>query len=159
MAAPYPRAGSHGGTPRREPYPLQDPHFDAEMTVLRWLDLAVLAVALPVFIALDAPILGYAVAGGAWLVGRGIHLAAQRRAKRELARGNRRGAVGLMGAVTLGRVWLVALSVLIVGLAEREAGLAAALLAAALFTAYLAGVGLSRLLDPEANQAPGGSQA
>jgi hypothetical protein len=121
------------------------------MTALRWLDLAVLVLALPVFVALDAPILGYVVAGGAWLVGRAFHLAAQRRAKRELAKGNRRGAVGLMGAATLARVWLVALSVLLVGLAEREAGLAAALLAAALFSAYFAGLGLTRLLEPEGN--------
>jgi putative exporter of polyketide antibiotics len=118
------------------------------VSVLRWLDLAVLAAALPTFIALGAPLLGYVVAGGAWLVGRAAHLAAQARATAALSEGNRRGAVGLMGAVTLGRVWLVALSVLIVGLAEREAGLAAAVLAAALFTSYLAGLGLTRLLEP-----------
>ena len=43
-----------------------------------------------------------------------------------------------MAAATLGRVWLITLAVLLVGLAEREAGLAAALLSAALFTVYLA---------------------
>ena len=54
-----------------------------------------------------------------------------------------------MGAATLGRVWLIALAVLIVGLVEREAGLAAALLSAALFTLYLGSRVLDRLLHPE----------
>jgi hypothetical protein len=129
------------------------------MTLLRWLDVVVLAIALPAFIAFDAPIAGYAVGGGAWLIGRAIHAVAERRARRALAAGNRRGAVGAMAAVTLGRVWLVALAVLLVGLAEREAGLAAAVLAAALFTAHLAGLGLSRLSERDSIEAPEGNHA
>jgi hypothetical protein len=54
-----------------------------------------------------------------------------------------------MAASTLGRVWLIALSVLIVGLVEREAGLAAALLSVALFTLYFGGRMLDRLLHPD----------
>jgi putative exporter of polyketide antibiotics len=46
-------------------------------------------------------------------------------------------------------VWLIALAVLLVGLAEREAGLAAALLSAALFTVYLATQFVTRLLAAE----------
>jgi hypothetical protein len=46
---------------------------------------------------------------------------------------------------TLGRVWLLALAVLLVGLAEREAGLAAALLALALFSVHFGARGLARL--------------
>jgi putative exporter of polyketide antibiotics len=46
-------------------------------------------------------------------------------------------------------VWLIALAVLLVGLAEREAGLAAALLSAALFTVYLAAQFAVRLLAPQ----------
>lgn len=129
------------------------------MTLLRWLDMVVLVIALPIFIAVDAPLAGYAVGGGAWLIGRAIHAVAERRARSALAAGNRRGAVGAMAAVTLGRVWLVALAVLLVGLAEREAGLAAAVLAAALFTAYFAGLGLSRLFEPESIRAPEGNRA
>lgn len=129
------------------------------MTLLRWLDIVVLAIALPAFIAVDAPFAGYAVGGGAWLVGRAIHAVAERRARGALAAGNRRGAMGAMAAVTLGRVWLVALAVLLVGLAEREAGLAAAVLAAALFTAHFAGVGLARLFEPDSIQAAEGNHA
>jgi hypothetical protein len=119
------------------------------MTILRWLDIAVLVLALPVFIALDAPLLGYAVCGGAWLVGRAAHLAAERHASTALAEGNRNRALGTMAVATLGRVWLVALAVLLVGLSDRDAGLAAALLAAAIVTAYFIGLGLQRLFEPE----------
>jgi putative exporter of polyketide antibiotics len=57
-----------------------------------------------------------------------------------------------MGASTLGRVWLIALAVLIVGLVEREAGLAAALLSVALFTLYLGSRVFERLLYPEGGE-------
>ncbi len=119
------------------------------MSVLRLLDLGVLALALPVFLAIGAPILGYLVCGGAWLVGRAAHHAAERRAKASLAAGNRRVALGVMAVATLGRVWLVVLAILLVGLADREAGLAAALLGVAVVTAYFIGQGLAHLLEPE----------
>ena len=108
-----------------------------------------LALALPVFLVFGLPMLGYAVAGGAWLVGRALHLAAERQAVSSLRGGNRRGALGVMAAATLGRVWLVALAILIVGLADRESGLAAAVLAAALVTTQLASQAFARLLYPE----------
>ena len=107
-----------------------------------------LAVALPVFLAFGFPMLGYAVCAGTWLLGRGLHLLAERHAAASLRDGNRRGALGVMAMAKLGRVWLVALAILLVGLSEREAGLAAALLAAALVTAMLAGQGLARLFEP-----------
>ena len=119
---------------------------------LRFADLALLALALPVFVVAGWPLLGYAVAAGAWLVARAVGLLAERRASRDLAGGERRHAMGVMAMAMLGRVWLVALAVLLVGLAEREAGLAAALLAAALFTVYLGGRGLARLFEPEASR-------
>jgi hypothetical protein len=114
---------------------------------LRYADLALLAAALPLFVVAGWPLLGYAVAGGAWLCARAIGLIAERRASRDLAGGERRHAMGVMAMAMLGRVWLLALAVLLVGLAEREAGLAAALLAAALFTVYLGGQGLARLFS------------
>ena len=119
---------------------------------LRFADLALLALALPAFVVAGWPLLGYAVAAGAWLVARAVGLLAERRASRDLAGGERRHAMGVMAMAMLGRVWLLALAVLLVGLAEREAGLAAALLAAALFTVYLGGRGLARLFEPEASR-------
>ena len=116
---------------------------------LRYADLGLLALALPAFIVAGWPLLGYAVAAAAWLAGRGIEYAAKRRAIRSLASGERRTALGTMAAATLGRVWLITLSVLVVGLVEREAGLAAAILSLALFTLYMVAKVLDRLLYPE----------
>jgi hypothetical protein len=117
--------------------------------VMRCGDLVLLALALPAFLVAGWPMLGYAVAAAAWLAQRGIQLLASRRVKSSIASGDRRAALGIMGATTLGRVWLIALAVLIVGLTDREAGLAAALLSAALFTLYFGGQVLDRLLHPE----------
>lgn len=114
---------------------------------LRYADLALLALALPLFIVAGWPLLGYAVAAAAWLAQRGIHRLAERRSARALAARDRRGALGTVAAATLGRVWLVTLSILLVGLlAEREDGLAAAVLTLFLVTAFLGSQFLSRLL-------------
>ena len=117
--------------------------------VVRYADLGLLAIALPVFLLFGFPILGYVVCAAAWLAGRAMHLAAERSATASLGRGRRRNAMGTMAAATLGRVWLLALAILIVGLADRESGLAAAVLAAAVVTVYFAGQGIGRLLEPE----------
>jgi hypothetical protein len=109
----------------------------------------VLAAALAVFALGGFPLLGYAVAAAAWLAQRGIQLLAGRRAARELALGNRQRAMGTVAATTLGRVWLMATAVLLVGIAVREAGLAAALLLLVLFTVSFAAQGVAYLLEPE----------
>jgi hypothetical protein len=121
------------------------PRTGRPVPALRYADLALLAVALPIFIVAGWPLLGYAVAGGAWLAARAIGLVAERRVASDLAGGERRHAVGVMAMATLGRVWLLALAVLIVGLAGREPGLAAALLALALFSVHFGARGLARL--------------
>ena len=120
------------------------------VTVLRYADLVVLAVALPIFLLAGWPLLGYAVAAAAWLIQRTLQVVTDRAALAKLQEGNRRNAMGIVGAATLGRLWLVTLSVLLVGgLAEREDGLAAAILSATLVTAYLVGLGFARLFDPD----------
>jgi hypothetical protein len=117
--------------------------------VARYIDLVLLVLALPAFIIAGWPLLGYVVAAAAWLLQRGIQLIASRRVRSSMASGDRRTAMGIMGATTLGRVWLIALAVLIVGLTDREAGLAAALLSAALFTLYFGSQIVDRFLHPE----------
>lgn len=125
-------------------------------TALRFFDLVLLAAALPVFIAADLPMAGYLVAAGVWLAQHGIELGADRAVARAVAEGDRRKAMGWIGATTLARVWVVTLGVLLVGLlSSREAGLAAAVLAAILFTVHLGGRLLGRLLWPP-DQAGGG---
>jgi hypothetical protein len=118
--------------------------------VLRYLDLILLIVALPVFIAANLPIVAYVVIAAVWLAQHGIELYAERAAASAVAGGDRRSAMGWIGATTLARVWLIALAVLLVGLiGSKDAGLAAAVLAAILFTVHLGTRVLARLLSPE----------
>lgn len=105
------------------------------LTLLRYLDLAVLALALPVFVVADLPLLGWGVTAAAWLLQRGIQVFAARRA---VATGDRRAAVGVLAGSLFARLFLVCLSVLAAGLIEREAGLSAGILVAALFTVFFA---------------------
>jgi len=118
--------------------------------LIRYADLALLVIALPVFVFADLPMLGYAVVAAAWIVQRAALFAAERRVASSLAAGDRRAAVGVKAASTLGRAWFVAACVLLVGLlGDREDGLAAAVLAAILFTAQLGGAALSRMTAGE----------
>jgi phosphatidylglycerophosphate synthase len=119
------------------------------MSPPKHVDLLLLAVALAVFAIGGLPLLGYAVAAAAWLAQRGVQVLAARRAAEELGHGNRQRAMGTVAATTLGRVWLMATAVLLVGIAEREAGLAAALLLLALFTVSFAAQGVAYLLEPD----------
>ncbi|HKO37420.1 MAG TPA: hypothetical protein VJU14_03530 [Solirubrobacterales bacterium] len=119
------------------------------MSPPKYVDLLALVAALAVFLLGGFSLLGYAVAAGAWLTQRGIQVLAQRRMRQELARGNRQKAMGLVAGSGLGRVWLMATAVLLVGVAEREAGLAAALLLLALFTLSFAAQGIAHLFDDQ----------
>jgi len=120
------------------------------MSPPKYVDLLVLAAALAVFLLAGLPMLGYAVGAVAWLAQRGIQMVAIRRSQAELKAGNRQKAMGIVAATTLGRVWLMATAVLLVGLAEREAGLAAAVLVLTLFTVSFAAQGFAHLFgEPE----------
>lgn len=120
------------------------------MSPPKYLDLLLLAAGLVVFALAGFPLLGYAVAAGCWLAQRGVQVLATRRATDELHAGNRQKAMGIVAATTLGRVWLMATAVLLVGLADREAGLAAAVLVLVLFTVSFAAQGLAHLFgEPE----------
>jgi hypothetical protein len=117
----------------------------------KYVDLLLLAAALAVFLLADLPLLGYTVGAVAWLAQRGIQMVAAQRTRQELQAGNRQKAMGIVAATTLGRVWLMATAVLVVGLlGQREDGLAAGVLLAALFTVSFAAQGLSHLFgEPE----------
>jgi hypothetical protein len=111
----------------REPRPARVP------AVVQLLDLIVLAVALPVFIAASLPIAGYLAAAGAWLGQRAVQMVIRRRAA---ASEDPRTVVGLTAGSMIARGWLVALVIFLVGLSDNDAGLAAAVLVIALFTVY-----------------------
>jgi hypothetical protein len=104
------------------------------LRLLRHLDLAVLALALAIFLATGLPILGWAVAAAAWLGQRAISVVLERKAR---ASNEPRAVAGLMVGSMLSRGWLVALAIFGAGLAERKAGLCAAVLFLLLFTLHL----------------------
>lgn len=103
--------------------------------LLRNLDLAVLAIALPVYVVAGFPMLGWAAATGAWLCARLLQALLDRRA---LARGDRRAALRARAGALIARLYLVGLAVLAAGIVEREAGVAAGALAAVVFTVFFA---------------------
>jgi hypothetical protein len=100
---------------------------------VRYLDLVLLALALPVFLAAGLPLLGYAAGAAAWLAQRALQLWLNRRAA---ASDDPRTVVGIAAGSMIGRGWLVALTIFAAGLSDEEAGLAAAVLVIVLFTAY-----------------------
>jgi len=105
------------------------------MRVVRYLDLALLALALPVFLLAGLPLLGWGAMALAWSVQRAISTYVTRRAA---ASRDPRTVAGLLTGSMIGRAWLIALTIFGVGLAERKAGLSAAVLAIALLTIYIA---------------------
>ena len=106
------------------------------LRMLRFLDLALLALALPIFVAAGLPLLGYAGAATGWLVQRGVQALIEKRARES---DDPRTVAGLMTGSMIARGWIVAGSIFVVGLSEREAGLSAAILSITLFTFYFTG--------------------
>ena len=84
------------------------------MLVLKYLDLVILAIALPIFLVAGWPMLGYAAGAVAWLVQRAIHDVLARRAA---ASDDPTTVVGLMAGSMIGRGWLVALTIFAAGMA------------------------------------------
>ena len=106
----------------------------AMRTLLRFPDFLVLAIALPVFIAADLPIVGWAVAAVTWLASSILIIFMQSRAAHAT---EARHQVGLVVGGSLARAWIAAAGILIAYLIGGEdAGLACALLMILLFTIY-----------------------
>jgi hypothetical protein len=100
--------------------------------VLRNLDLAILALALPVFALGGLPVLGWLTAAGVWAMWRGVGELAERRADGEE---DPRRVAGLMAGSMIGRGWALGLILLAVGLgAGDDVGLSAAVLSVVMFT-------------------------
>jgi hypothetical protein len=114
------------------------------LRMLRYADLAVLAAALPVFVAADLSMFAWAGVTAAWLLQRGAHAFLLGRAE---ASGNPRAAVGLMSVSILGRIWFIALAVLGIGLIDDEAGLPAAVLMAVTFQVWFTALFVTRGLE------------
>ena len=116
------------------------------LRMLRYLDLIVLVLALPIFVAADLPLLGWAGAAVGWIVQRLIAAGISKRAQES---GDPRTVAGLMTGSMIARGWIVAGSIFVVGLTEREAGLSAAILAITLFTFYFTSQLMTRPFEQE----------
>ncbi len=123
------------------------------MTFVRNLDLALLAIALPVFLVAGLPLLGWATAAVIWALWRGIGEWADRRAAAAAAEDDPRRMAGIAAGSMIGRGWLLGLILLGVGLASNDdVGLSAAVLALALFTVHFT---FKLILRPFEPQRPG----
>jgi hypothetical protein len=124
--------------------PTSDPLF-----AVRYLDVLVVVLAAPFVLLTGAPVLGYAAGAAAWIVTRVLGVWLERAARR---RNDPRALVGVSFGVLMGRVWVLGITILVVGLAgARSDGLMAALLALVAFTIYLA---TSLILRPLERNAP-----
>jgi hypothetical protein len=100
--------------------------------VLRNLDLAVLAIALPIFIAAGIPILGWVTGAGLYVGQRLIRAFAEKKAEQA---DDPRTTVGVLAGSMIARGWIVSGAILAVGLTTESAvGLSAAVLFLATFT-------------------------
>lgn len=104
------------------------------MRILRNVDLAVLVIALPVFLVADINIIGWVTGAGLYVGQKLVRAYAIRRAERA---DDPRTTVGLLAGSMLARGWIVSGTILAVGLTtESEVGLSAAVLFLATFTVY-----------------------
>ncbi len=105
------------------------------MLVVRWLDVVLVLLAAPFVLVAGLPVLGYVVGAVLWTLQRVAQGVIDRRAR---AQTDLRSTVGLQVAGIVGRGWLVALTILAVGLAaEREDGATAAVVVLAAFSVHL----------------------
>jgi hypothetical protein len=111
-------------TPETKPTPMS-------VKVLRNVDVPVLALALVLFLVAGLPIAGWIAGAGAWAIQRGVDELAKSRAKKA---GDVRTRVGLLAGSMILRGWIVAGIIVAVGIGDKDAGLAAAILFIAVFT-------------------------
>ena len=113
------------------------------LRVIRHLDLLMLALALPVFVAAGWPIAGWGAGTGIYLVQWVVRELTTRRADRSK---DPREVVGLLAASMIGRGFFAAIAILLVGLSDNDAGLAAAILFLGAFSiAFMMGIALRPL--------------
>jgi hypothetical protein len=111
--------------------PTSDP-----LVFVRYLDVALIVLAAPFVVLMGGPVLGYVVGGSVWIASRFVAAAIERSARKSRSP---RAQVGISFGVLMARAWLMAIAILVVGLAgDREDGLMAALLALVAFSVYLA---------------------
>src|ERR671925_1000411 len=122
------QAGARLLLPRRTPLTTQALKASDPMPLraLRYMDFAILAIALPVFVAAGLPLLGWAGVAGAWIAQRAVQAAINKRARESHDPGT---VAGLLTASMIARGWLVAGPGFLVGVARGGARLSGGVLA------------------------------
>jgi hypothetical protein len=116
--------------------------------VLRNLDVVLVVIVAPVALALGAPVLGYAIGAGAWVVQRIVAHYDRRWLSREAAP---RTQLGFNLFEAFGRIWLLAAAIVAAGVAGGRAdGLTAALV---IFGAYSLAFAVRVLTGPPQRKA------
>ncbi len=104
------------------------------MVTLRYLDVCLVLATAPFVLVGDLPIAGYLIGAGAWLLTRVGTVFVHGRARQV---GDVKLRAGLQVAGMMGRVWLVALAVILARVwGGRDDGIMAAALVLAAFTVY-----------------------
>jgi hypothetical protein len=123
------------------------------MTALRYIDLVLLWLTVPLLLVLGAPELGVLLAAVVWTVQRIVALAVDRRAA---TRATAREAIGLNMATMFARMWLVVCTIVVAGVGgSREDGAAAAAVLLVAFTVSLVATLVLRSLSRAGGSPPG----
>ncbi len=105
------------------------------MTLLRYLDVALVVLAAPILLLIGVPASGYLIAGAAWIILRAVGVGVDRYAA---AIGDQPRELTLRLAYLLGRLFALALTVVLVRQrAGKDAGLTALLVIVFAFTIQL----------------------
>ena len=108
---------------------------DGHATLLAYLDVVVLVVAAPIMLLIGVPAVGYLVGAGAWIALRAVGVLIDRAVS---SLRDPRGEVSLRLGYLLGRLFLLAIAVIVVrNSAGRDDGLTALLVIVSAFTMQL----------------------
>jgi hypothetical protein len=123
------------------------------MTALRYIDLVLLWLTVPLALVLGAPQMGVLLAAVVWTVQRFVTLAVDRKAA---ARETAREIIGLNMATMFVRLWLMVAAIVTAGVGgSREDGVAAAAVLLVAFTVSLVATLLVRSLGRAGGSPPG----
>ena len=111
------------------------------MLLLRYLDVALVALAAPIMVLIGVPAVGYLTGAGAWVALRAVGIAVEHAA----ASAQFRSEISIRLGYLLGRLFVLALAVILVRRgAGRDAGLAALVVIVFAFTVQLACSAITR---------------
>jgi hypothetical protein len=114
----------------------------SDVLLLRYLDVVLVVLAAPIMLLIGVPATGYAVAAGAWIALRAVGVLVERASA---AIGDQRGEIGLRLGYMLGRLFTLAIVIVLVRQgAGKDDGLTALVVIVFAFTVQLAVSAITR---------------